>query len=68
MSRLKNCPFCGSNNVHAIEAKTENGEHTFSVCCMDCNIGIFRPNFDANEFDAYASEHEARSEWNRRHE
>ena len=66
MSELKKCPFCGSNNVHAIEAMTEDGDHTFSVCCLDCEIGIFRPNFGSNEMVAYSSEKEACAEWNRR--
>lgn len=32
MEELKQCPFCGSGNVHVVDAK--NGEN--SVECGDC--------------------------------
>ena len=65
---LKPCPFCGSYNVQPIEALLESDKnvHTYSVCCITCKIGIFRPNFTDGEYTAYRTKSEAIKEWNRR--
>lgn len=41
MKKLKNCPFCGSNNVVLRQGVTING----AVHCLDCTADVV--------FDAY---------------
>lgn len=38
MIELKPCPFCGSKDVHLLNASHNNEE--WSVTCKDCNIWV----------------------------
>ena len=65
---LKHCPFCGGRACVSMGFSTDGtSEHiSYSIVCTACNVGIFRPRYDINEWSAYASVEEAAEEWNRR--
>ena len=58
MTELKPCPFCGSNDVHLLNAACPEGDQ-WSVTCKDCNVWV------DHMFDAMSKE-EAIELWNKR--
>lgn len=65
MNLLKPCPFCGGKAA-LCGAKTPEGDHTFSVICQNCNTGIFKANYEPNEWVAFDNTPDAINAWNRR--
>lgn len=67
MCELKRCPFCGGKSSLA-EAITEEGERFFSVICVNCVTGIFKPKISSinEEWSGFKTSEEAVNAWNRR--